>query len=69
MKRLVALTDQYNNRLDIFDLGTGEISEKSREWSYKLPVRGIAGMQYRYSEVYGDVALMACGKTYACMVR
>ena len=69
MKRLVALTDQYNNSLDIFDLGTGEISEKSREWSYKLPVRGIAGMQYRNSKIFGDVALMACGKTYACMVN
>ena len=65
---LVALTNQGNSTLEIYDISEGKIDSDSLVWSYKMPYYNIAGTKLRYSEKYGDVALAVCGSAYGCMI-
>lgn len=65
---LVALTNQGASRLEVYDISGGKLDESSLVWSYETPKYNIAGVKFRHSEAYGDVALMAYGKKYARMV-
>ena len=65
---LVALTNQGNSQLEVYDISDGKLDESSLVWSYKMPYYNIAGTKLRHSEQYGDVALAVCGSTYGCMI-
>jgi hypothetical protein len=65
---LVALTNQGNSHLEVYDISDGKLDESSLVWSYKMPYYNIAGTKFRHSEKYGDVALAVCGNSYGCMV-
>lgn len=64
----VALTDQENNRLAVFDISKGVLDDTSLVWSYQVENRGISDAKLRYSEKYGDVVVINTGDNYACMV-
>ena len=65
---LVALTNQKESVLEVYDLAKGTLDETSRVWSYKLPYYTIAGTKLRHSDTFDDVALAVCGYGYGCMV-
>lgn len=65
---LVALTNQGNSHLEVYDVSDGKLDESSLVWSYKMPYYNIAGTKLRNSEKYGDVALAVCGSGYGCMI-
>jgi hypothetical protein len=65
---LVALTNQGNSHLEVYDISEGKLDESSLVWSFKMPYYNIAGTKFRHSEKYGDVALAVCGNSYGCMV-
>ena len=65
---LVALTNQGESLLEVYDISTGKLDDSSRIWSYKMPYYNIAGTKFRHSETYGDVALAVCGTSYGCMI-
>jgi len=65
---LVALTNQGNSHLEVYDISEGKLDESSLVWSCKMPYYNIAGTKLRHSEQYGDVALAVCGNRYGCMV-
>ncbi len=65
---LVALTNQGNSHLEVYDISEGKLDESSLVWSYKLPYYNIAGTKFRHSEQHGDVALAVCGNGYGCMI-
>ena len=65
---LVALTNQGNSHLEVYDISEGKLDKSSLVWSYKLPYYNIAGTKLRHSEKHGDVALAVCGNTYGCMI-
>ncbi len=65
---LVALTNQGNSHLEVYDISDGKLDESSLVWSCKMPYYNIAGTKFRHSEKYGDVALAVCGNSYGCMV-
>ncbi len=65
---LVALTNQGNSHLEIYDISEGKLDESSLVWSYKMPYYNIAGTKFRHSETHGDVALAVCGSSYGCMI-
>ena len=64
----VALTDQQNNTLSVFDISKGVLDDTSLVWSYQVENRGISDAKLRYSKKYGDVAVINTGDNYACMV-
>lgn len=65
---LVALTNQGNSHLEVYDISDGKLDDSSLVWSYKLPYYNIAGTKFRHSEQHGDVALAVCGNGYGCMI-
>ncbi len=65
---LVALTNQGNSHLEVYDISAGKLDESSLVWSCKMPYYNVAGTKFRHSEEYGDVALAVCGNSYGCMV-
>lgn len=65
---LVALTNQENSHLEVYDISEGKLDEGSLVWSYKTPYYNIAGTKLRRSETHGEVALAVCGSGYGCMV-
>ena len=65
---LVALTNQGNSHLEVYDISEGKLDESTLVWSYKLPYYNIAGTKFRHSEQHGDVALAVCGNGYGCMI-
>ena len=65
---LVALTNQGNSHLEVYDISEGKLDDGSLVWSYKMPYYNIAGTKFRHSEKYGDVALAVCGNSYGCMI-
>lgn len=65
---LVALTNQKDSLLEVYDLSKGTLDETSRVWSYEMPYYNIAGAKLRHSETFDDVALAVCGYGYGCMV-
>ena len=65
---LVALTNQGNSHLEVYDISEGNLDDGSLVWSYKMPYYNIAGTKFRHSEKYGDVALAVCGNSYGCMI-
>ncbi len=65
---LVALTNQGNSHLEVYDISEGKLDGSSLVWSYKMPYYNIAGTKFRHSEKYGDVALAVCGNSYGCMI-
>lgn len=65
---LIALTNQGNSHLEVYDISEGKLDESSLVWSYKLPYYNIAGTKFRHSEQHGDVALAVCGNGYGCMI-
>ena len=65
---LVALTNQRESMLEVYDISKGTLDASSLVWSYKLPYYNIAGTKFRHSEIYGDVALAVCGSYYGCMI-
>jgi hypothetical protein len=65
---LVALTNQGNSHLEVYDISEGKLDESSLVWSYKMPYYNIAGTKLRRSETHGEVALAVCGTGYGCMI-
>lgn len=65
---LVALTNQGESLLEVYDVSGGRLDDSSRVWSYQTPYYNIAGTKLRHSETHGDVALIVCGSSYGCMV-
>ena len=65
---LVALTNQGESMLEVYDISSGKLDDSTRVWSYKLRYYNIAGTKFRHSETYGDVALVVCGNSYGCMI-
>lgn len=65
---LVALTNQGNSHLEVYDISDGKLDESSLVWSFKMPYYNIAGTKFRHSEQHGDVALAVCGNGYGCMI-
>ena len=65
---LVALTNQGESLLEVYDISNGKLDDSSRVWSYKMPYYNIAGTKFRHSETFGDVALAVCGTSYGCMI-
>lgn len=65
---LVALTNQKDSMLEVYDLSKGVLDETSLVWSYEMPYYNIAGTKLRHSDVFDDVALAVCGYSYGCMV-
>ena len=65
---LVALTNQGNSHLEVYDISEGKLDESSLVWSYKTPYYNIAGTKLRHSDQHGDVALAVCGSSYGCMI-
>ncbi len=65
---LVALTNQGNSHLEVYDISDGKLDESSLVWSCKMPYYNVAGTKFRHSETHGDVALAVCGNSYGCMV-
>ena len=65
---LVALTNQGEQHLQVYDISTGKLDAGTLVWSYKMPYYNIAGAKLRHSETYGDVALSVCGSGYGCMI-
>lgn len=65
---LVALTNQGESTLQVYDISGGVLDETSLVWSYKMPFYNIAGAKLRHSETHGDVALSVCGSGYGCMI-
>lgn len=65
---LVALTNQGNSHLEVYDISDGKLDDSSLVWSCKMPYYNIAGTKFRHSEEHGDVALAVCGNGYGCMV-
>ena len=65
---LVALTNQGESLLEVYDISNGKLDESTRVWSYQTPYYNIAGTKLRHSETHGDVALIVCGSGYGCMV-
>lgn len=64
----IALTNQGESLLEVYDISAGKIDADSLIWSYKMPYYNIAGTKLRHSEKHGDVALAVCGNSYGCMV-
>ena len=65
---LVALTNQGESMLEVYDISNGKLDDSTRVWSYKLKYYNIAGAKLRHSDTYGDVALVVCGSSYGCMI-
>ena len=65
---LVALTNQGESLLEVYDISSGKLDKSTRVWSYQTPYYNIAGTKLRHSETHGDVALIVCGSGYGCMV-
>ena len=65
---LVALTNQGESLLEVYDISNGKLDKSTRVWSYQTPFYNIAGTKLRHSETHGDVALIVCGSGYGCMV-
>ena len=65
---LVALTNQGESLLEVYDISGGKLDKSTRVWSYQTPYYNIAGTKLRHSETHGDVALIVCGSGYGCMV-
>ena len=65
---IVALTNQGEQYLEVYDLTDGKLDASSLVWSYKMPYYNIAGTKLRHSEKHGDVALAVCGNSYGCMI-
>ena len=65
---LVALTNQGESLLEVYDLSGGKLDDSTRVWSYKMKYYNIAGTKFRHSETHGDVALAVCGSSYGCMI-
>lgn len=65
---LVALTNQGNSHLEVYDISSGKLDEDALVWSCKMPYYNIAGTKLRHSEEHGNVALAVCGSSYGCMV-
>lgn len=65
---LVALTNQGESMLQVYDISGGLLDETSLVWSYKTPYNNIAGTKLRHSEEFGDVALIVCGGSQGYMV-
>ena len=65
---IVALTNQGESTLEVYDISEGKLDADSLVWSYKMPYYNIAGTKLRHSEAHGDVALAVCGSSYGCMV-
>lgn len=64
---LIALTDQKNSKVEVFDLALGNIASGSEIWSHTYPEYNIADTRLR--EYNGkDVVLAAFGGTCASMV-
>lgn len=66
--RLIALTNQGDSQLEVYDISDSTLDKSALVWAYKLPYENIAGAKLRYSKTYGDVALAVCGSSYGCMV-
>lgn len=65
---LVALTNQGESLLEVYDISGGKLDDSSRIWSYKLQFNNIAGTKFRHSDTHGDVALAVYGSGYGCMI-
>ncbi len=65
---LVALTNQGQSVLEVYDVSTGRLDDSTRVWSYKTPYNNIAGTKLRHSDIHGDVALIVCGSNHGYMV-
>ena len=65
---LVALTNQGESLLEVYDISNGKLDASSRVWSYKMPYYNIAGTKLRHSEKHGDVALVVCGSNHGYMI-
>ena len=65
---LVALTNQGESMLQVYDISGGVLDETSLVWSYKMPYYNIAGTKLRHSEKHGDVALVVCGSSHGYMI-
>ena len=65
---LVALTNQGESMLEVYDISSGKLDASTRVWSYKLKYYNVAGTKLRHSDTYGDVALAVCGSSYGCMI-
>lgn len=64
---LIAVTDQKNSRIEVFDLADGDLSSKAALWSHKYAEYNIADTRLR--EYNGkEVVLAAFGGTSASMV-
>ncbi len=66
--RLIALTNQGNSRLEVYDISESTLDKSSLVWEYRLPHENIAGAKLRHSETYGDVALAVCGSSSGYMI-
>lgn len=65
---LIALTNQGDSVLEVYDVSGGVLDENSLVWSYKMPYYNIAGTKLRHSEKFGDVALVVCGSNHGYMI-
>jgi hypothetical protein len=65
---LVGLTNQGASKVEIYDFSTGRLDETSLVWSVSLPYYNIAGLKLRRHEVWGEVAIVACGSSYASII-
>ncbi len=65
---LVGITNQGESKIEVYDISTRAINEKTLLFSVDMPYFNIAGLKLRVHEEWGDVVISACGSNYASIV-